>query len=123
MGRALGELVDELHPSPMARWELFQNPHAGWPADWPLRGITGWFVDDEAVLEALPLVHPDLPLDDIHTSQLGAYVAGLVHYATIYRESPVGLPATNGVSPELASRLQAIVWDAVLTEPRSGVGI
>jgi len=34
-------------------------------------------------------------------------------YATLYRKSPVGLTYTAGLSPELATLLQAAAWDAV----------
>ncbi len=120
VGRAYGMIVDELEDE-VEPWHLFQNPHQGWPAEWPLQGVGAYFTDAEARLSEIPLVDPDRPVDDIHSSSLGVYIVALTHCATLFRESPVGLPAANGVDPDLARRLQEVVWEAVLTEPRSGV--
>ena len=68
----------------------------------------------------------------VHLNTLGAYFVALVHFATIYRQSPVGLPTLmnfNGgiegvpasVDPALATKLQQIAWDAVRAYPLSGV--
>jgi hypothetical protein len=70
-------------------------------------------------------------LDDRHPSALGGYVSALAHYATIYKKSPVGLPART-LSPDangsqvvlptnVATRIQQIVWGVVGTYPNSGV--
>lgn len=73
-----------------------------------------------------------LYLDDLHQTNLGAYVSALTHYATIMKRSPVGLPASavdayflndNPVtfSTTLATRIQEIVWWVVANYPNSGV--
>jgi hypothetical protein len=70
-------------------------------------------------------------LDERHPNALGGYVSALTHYATIYKKSPVGLPArtmtpdANAVQVSLptnvATRIQQIVWGVVSTYPNSGV--
>jgi hypothetical protein len=64
--------------------------------------------------------HPTTPL-----KVLSAYC----HYAVIYRRSPVGLPMPDilvknqeYVSQGLNRLLQELAWDAVVHNPRSGVG-
>ncbi|MCK6550885.1 hypothetical protein L6R52_33920 [Myxococcota bacterium] len=68
--------------------------------------------------------------DQIHLTDLGNYFVALVQYATIYGRDPAG--ATNApigeyqrpfqeVAPATAARLAEIAWEAVRTEPRSGV--
>ncbi|MFD0892779.1 hypothetical protein KBB96_15255 [Luteolibacter ambystomatis] len=73
-----------------------------------------------------------LYLDERHPSDMGAYISALTHYATLFKKSPVGLPA-KGISadfptdvpvnfpPEVATKLQQIVWSVVTTYPNSGV--
>ena len=74
----------------------------------------------------------NLYLDDLHQSNLGAYVSALTHYATVMKSTPVGLPATAldanfyndssvAFAPELATRIQEIVWWVVANYPHSGV--
>ncbi len=70
-------------------------------------------------------------LDDRHPNALGGYVSALAHYATIYKKTPVGLPArtltpdaNGGLVPlptNVATRIQQIVWGVVGTYPNSGV--
>ncbi len=73
-----------------------------------------------------------LYLDELHQTDLGAYVSALTHYATIMKRSPVGLPPQaldayfyndNPVSfsPTLAARIQELVWWVVANYPNSGV--
>lgn len=71
--------------------------------------------------QAVSLRDPAQPLDDIHLSAEGIYLAALVHFATIYRQSPVGLPAPASLGPDLGKTLQCLAWDVVLSEPRTGV--
>ena len=72
----------------------------------------------------------DLFTDEIHLSDLGAYLVALTHYAVLYRQSPVGLPhalsradGTPADAPgAVAARLmQEVVWATVTGYPRSGV--
>ncbi len=68
--------------------------------------------------------------DNIHTNSLGDYAIAMIHYACIYNESPVGLPAqlmTNPPqgfqypSPSLAHYIQTIVWEEVTNYDRTGI--
>ena len=69
--------------------------------------------------------------DNIHLSDLGMYLVALTHYATLYRKTPVGLPhqllradgtPARAPSPELAKRVQEIVWEVVTSmEELTGV--
>ncbi len=75
--------------------------------------------------------------DDVHPTRLGFYVVALAHYASMFRESPVGLPNKVDVvtwsrdaidedgfevDADLAAHLQDIVWEELSAYPRSGVG-
>ncbi len=100
--------------------DLFANPYVDWPADWPL-AKSAPDIDPAASLARLTRRDPDRPLDDIHASAIGIYFAALVHFATIYRQSPEGLPAPADVGDDLARTLQCIVWNTVVSDPRSGV--
>ena len=45
-------------------------------------------------------------------------------YATMYGQSPVGLPDTYSVNnPLLVSQIQDVVWDVVSTHPYAGVAV
>lgn len=57
--------------------------------------------------------------DASHPTPAGTYLAACVFYATLFRQSPLGLPASEGVSPELARSLQALALECVLTNPSS----
>ena len=74
--------------------------------------------------------NPDGSLDPIHPNDLGTYLVALTHYATIYGKSPVGLPnqlsradgsPATAPSPELARRMQQIVWQVVSAQPLAGL--
>ncbi|MDB4983275.1 MAG: hypothetical protein JWM82_4027 [Myxococcales bacterium] len=68
--------------------------------------------------------------DTIHLNDRGFYVMALAHYASIMRDSPVGLPVetqtedgpAEALSPENAARVQGLVWDVLKAYPRAGVG-
>lgn len=73
---------------------------------------------------------PDGKLDPIHPNDLGIYLVALTHYAVLYGKSPVGLPyqlhhadgsPATAPSPELARRMQEIVWEVVTSIPETGV--
>lgn len=55
--------------------------------------------------------------DGSHPSLVGSYLTACVLYATIYGESPVGLPAPGGISQEDAKLLQQIAYDTMLSDP------
>ncbi len=72
----------------------------------------------------------DLFLDDVHLTNTGWYFIALVQYATIYRRSPVGLPAATTdrfdqpIDPPPAGAvpvMQQIAWDVVRTDPYAGL--
>ncbi len=72
----------------------------------------------------------DLFSDTIHLNDLGAYVVALVHFATLYQRSPLGLPhqlalpdgtPAQHLSETAAAQIQQIVWDTVQTAPRTGL--
>ena len=69
-------------------------------------------------------------LDDIHLTAIGNYFVAMVHYASIYRRSPVGLPVQTTDRWEtpyeaplepLAWSLQEIAWEVVSGDPAYGV--
>lgn len=90
-------------------------------ADMFKNAYTNWNAARRAEPNALILRHPNEEHDDIHPSAMGSYFVALVAYATIYAADPAGLPASNGVTEEVAALLQKVAWQAVLNEPRSGV--
>jgi hypothetical protein len=100
--------------------DLFANPLATYPPKWP-GGKAPSDKDRERVLSAMPRRKQNKDLDDIHPSQLGIYFASLVSYATLYGRDPTGGPSGPGVSPELAKLLQRVAWEAVSSDPKSGV--
>jgi hypothetical protein len=59
---------------------------------------------------------PDLALvseDDVHATWEGAYLAAATVYATLFDQTPEGLPYQLGLSPDDAAFLQRIAWQAV----------
>jgi hypothetical protein len=59
---------------------------------------------------------PDIELisdDDVHATWEGAYLAAATVYATLFDQSPEGLPYSFGMSPDDAEFLQMIAWQAV----------
>lgn len=72
----------------------------------------------------------ELFVDHIHLNPIGNYFVACVMYATIYRDSPVGvsaqLPNPGGEpyqapAPETARAFQEIAWEVVSADPRAGV--
>ncbi len=57
--------------------------------------------------------------DDIHVSSAGRYYVGLVHFATLYKQNPVGLPLVGincmmpKLTPEQTKAYQQVAWDTV----------
>src|SRR5690606_14556804 len=70
--------------------------------------------------------------DTIHVNDAGSYAMAMIHYASIYHQSPVGLPNQlfndsnlnihTPPPPALAAYIQQMVWDVVTSYPRTGVG-
>lgn len=131
VGRALVGLADRLAtPKDGDVWaqadgrrielsDFFANPYVNLPKEWPLRGTQS--AEAKSSAAALVLRHPMQPLDDIHLTAIGIYFVALVHFSTLYRQSPVGLAAPAAVGTKLARTMQCIAWSVVVANPRSGV--
>lgn len=72
----------------------------------------------------------DLFSDDVHLTNTGWYFIAMVQYATIFRRSPVGLPAatTNRFGEPIPPPptgavpvMQEVAWQVVLSDPLAGV--
>jgi len=61
--------------------------------------------------------------DNYHPSLEGSYLAACVFYATLFDESPVGLPYTAGLSIEVATFLQEAAYETVTDIEREPVNI
>jgi len=67
-------------------------------------------------------------IDGVHVSDLGFYVVALVHYAALFHDTPVGLPAhteredgpAEAFDAATATAIQHIVYDALRAYPRAG---
>jgi hypothetical protein len=128
VGQALAALYDRLQAPPEGEdWgdlridALFLNGYTDWPQEWPVSEAEADSIDPNETIAGLTLYHPSLHPDDIHLSALGTYYAALVHYATLYRRSPVGLPPAQGVASDRARLLQELAWEVVREDPRTGV--
>ena len=85
------------------------NDHVNDPATGQTLGSAPWAI----VLKQ----HPSIALwqgDGTHPSQAGTYLAACVFYATIFRQSPVGLGDRGGLSDQDARDLQSAAGSAVL---------
>ncbi len=80
--------------------------------------------------EQLFAMAPDGTRDPIHLNDLGAYLVALTHYAVLQAKSPIGLPhalmradgtPATALSPELAGRMQEIVWQVVQEMDLTGI--
>ncbi|MEO1334760.1 MAG: hypothetical protein AAFV29_03920 [Myxococcota bacterium] len=127
-GTALAALWDRLaEPNANETWEgltmakVFQNGWVNWPENWPVTPQEARSIDGRAITAALPVDDPSIDIDDIHMSYIGSYYIGLVAYATIYRQNPVGLPTVDRLSPTLARKLQELAWEVVINDPKTGV--
>jgi hypothetical protein len=74
--------------------------------------------------------NPDGTQDTIHLNDLGAYFVALVHYATLYHKSPVGLShrlrradgsAADAPSEAAAALMQEVAWQVVRGYAATGV--
>lgn len=117
-----GDILTWPDGKPLAMADFFANPYAEWPSEWPLDDTTpDAAAAAETTFKTLTLQNPAKPADDIHPSAHGIYFAALVHFATLYRQSPAGLPAPAALGEDLARALQCIAWDTVVADARSGV--
>ncbi len=94
--------------------DLFSNPYENWYEAKKKN-------NKNDTPSTLTLRDASKALDDIHPSAMGIYIVALVHFATLYRVSPVGLPAITVIGERLADQLQQIVWEIVCVDPRTGV--
>ena len=62
--------------------------------------------------------------DGIHLNEAGSYLVGCAYFATLLKESPVGLPTApyGRIDPTLAETIQKTVWQVVAAHPDAGVG-
>ena len=53
--------------------------------------------------------------DGIHLNEAGSYLVGCSFFATLLKQSPVGLPAEpyGKIEPQLAETIQKTVWQIV----------
>ena len=56
--------------------------------------------------------------DGSHPTVQGTYLASCVFYATIFRQSPVGLSYGDGLVPSMTRTLQSLAATTVLADPR-----
>jgi hypothetical protein len=125
VGRAMLALADRIaSPEPgdafelptgarLAMTDLFANPY--------LADETGPGGQDRQA-PVRRLRDPSKPHDDIHPGAIGIYFNALVHFATLYRQSPEGLPDFEALGPAVSRTLKCIAWDVVASDPRAGVG-
>lgn len=61
--------------------------------------------------------------DGIHLNEPGSYLVGCTFFATIFKQSPVGLSSEpyGKIAPELAKKIQEIAWRTVQQTPDAGV--
>jgi hypothetical protein len=61
--------------------------------------------------------------DAIHLTPAAAYAITCAHYGCVFGEAPEGKVtwATSGLTAEQAKILQRIAWEAVVSDPDSGV--
>lgn len=63
--------------------------------------------------------------DGIHLNNVGSYVVGCTYFATLYKESPKGLPGEpyKVTDPKLAEVIQETVWKVVSGNELAGVAM
>lgn len=59
--------------------------------------------------------------DDIHPSELGAWITALTHFAVIYRRNPAGLTRPDGMSAAVGRWYEELVWRVVSAHPGAGL--
>jgi len=61
--------------------------------------------------------------DGIHLNEPGSYLVGCTYFATLLKQSPVGLPTApyGKIDPALAEIIQQTVWQVVSKHPDAGV--
>jgi hypothetical protein len=61
--------------------------------------------------------------DGIHLNEPGSYLVACTYFATLFKQSPEGLPTApyGRIAPELAQTIQQTAWRVVRAHPDSGV--
>lgn len=61
--------------------------------------------------------------DPIHLSEAGSYLVGCTYFASLLKQSPVGLPTApyGDIDPQFAKIIQETVWEVVSKHPKCGV--
>jgi hypothetical protein len=61
--------------------------------------------------------------DGIHLNEPGSYAVACVYFATLFKQSPDGLPSApyGTIAPALAQAIQRTAWRVVRAHPESGV--
>ncbi len=113
-GEGAGEKLKLANGELLRFSDLFSNPYENW---FEAKHKN----NKNDVPNSLTLRDTSKALDDIHPSAIGIYIVALVHFTTLYRVSPVGLPAITTIGEPLADQLQQMVWDIVCADPRAGV--
>lgn len=83
--------------------DFFTNPLANFPAD------------------LTTPIHTESPIDDIHPSNVLVYLNAIVHYAVIYQDNPINLPAINDVPSNIATIFKEVAWEVIKNDARTGV--
>jgi hypothetical protein len=63
--------------------------------------------------------------DGIHLNQPGSYAVACAFFATLFKQSPEGLPTEpyGRIPPELAKTIQQAAWAVVQAHPDAGVSV
>lgn len=64
----------------------------------------------------------DVFTDDVHVTELGAFVAAAAAYSATFQSSPVGAQPPSGISAEAANIALEVAWDVVSKYLRAGSG-
>jgi hypothetical protein len=61
--------------------------------------------------------------DGIHLNEPGSYAVACTYFATLFHQSPVGLPTApyGRIAPDLAEVIQETAWRVVSTHPDAGL--
>ena len=60
--------------------------------------------------------------DGMHLNEAGSYLVGCTYFATLLKQSPIGLPIApyGKIEPALAETIQKTVWQIVSAHPDAG---
>lgn len=108
-----------------------QQPQGSRPVEMVPAGHAMFLLDQKIKAGLVDLDGPASWMNDgVHTNNIGSFLVGMTFYATLYEESPVGLPAGGyndpnaagaNMSPQLQEQLQQIAWETVTGTELTGV--